>query len=82
MEGIPAPDIADCKRRKEIELGLSAGSISPQAKRPKTESKLLSEAELAAQLAAHKALMGRDGGGRGAPTHDGSGEGASQGGVY
>ncbi|KZP29170.1 hypothetical protein FIBSPDRAFT_226312 [Athelia psychrophila] len=83
MEGIPAPDVADYKRRKEIELGLSAGSISqPQAKRPKTESKVLSEAELAAQLAAHKALMGRDGGGGGAPTHDGSGEGASQGGVY
>lgn len=36
MEGIPAPDVADYKRRKEIELGLSAGSISaPQAKRPK-----------------------------------------------
>jgi hypothetical protein len=36
MEGIPAPDVADYKRRKEIELGLTAGSISaPQAKRPK-----------------------------------------------
>jgi hypothetical protein len=28
MEGIPAPDVADYKRRKEIELGLAAGSIS------------------------------------------------------
>ena len=59
MEGIPAPDVADYKRRKEIELGLTAGSISqPQAKRPKTENRLLSEDELRAQLEAHKALMG------------------------
>lgn len=59
MEGIPAPDVADYKRRKEIELGLSAGSISqPQAKRPKTENRPLSEDELKAQLEAHKALMG------------------------
>ncbi len=59
MEGIPAPDVADYKRRKEIELGLSAGSISqPQAKRPKTENRPLSEEELRAQLEAHKALMG------------------------
>ncbi|KAI0293578.1 hypothetical protein BC826DRAFT_1091825 [Russula brevipes] len=59
MEGIPVPDVADYKRRKEIELGLSAGSISqPQAKRPKTENRQLSEDELRAQLEAHKALMG------------------------
>lgn len=59
MEGIPVPDVADYKRRKEIELGLSAGSISqPQAKRPKTENRQLSEEELRAQLEAHKALMG------------------------
>ncbi|KAG6867052.1 hypothetical protein C0993_007213, partial [Termitomyces sp. T159_Od127] len=59
MVGIPAPDVADYKRRKEIELGLSAGSISqPQAKRPKVESRPLSEEELKAQLEAHKALMG------------------------
>ena len=59
MEGIPAPDVADYKRRKEIELGLTAGSISqPQAKRPKTENRPLSEEELRAQLEAHKALMG------------------------
>ena len=59
MEGIPAPDVADYKRRKEIELGLSAGSISqPQAKRPKTEYKPMTEEELRAQLEAHKALMG------------------------
>jgi hypothetical protein len=59
MEGIPAPDVADYKRRKEIELGLTAGSISqPQAKRPKTENRPLSEDELRAQLEAHKALMG------------------------
>lgn len=59
MEGIPAPDVADYKRRKEIELGLTAGSISqPQAKRPKIENRPLSEDELKAQLEAHKALMG------------------------
>jgi hypothetical protein len=60
MEGIPAPDVADYKRRKEIELGLAAGSISqPAAKRAKVENRVLSEEELRAQLAAHKALMGR-----------------------
>lgn len=59
MEGIPAPDVADYKRRKEIELGLAAGSISqPQAKRPKIENRPMSEDELKAQLEAHKALMG------------------------
>jgi len=59
MEGIPAPDIADYKRRKEIELGLVAGSISqPQAKRPKIDNRPMSEDELKAQLEAHKALMG------------------------
>ena len=59
MVGIPAPDVADYKRRKEIELGLSAGSISqPPTKRPKVENRPLSEEELKAQLEAHKALMG------------------------
>lgn len=59
MEGIPAPDVADYKRRKEIELGLAAGSISqPPAKRPKTENRPMSEEELKAALEAHKALMG------------------------
>jgi len=51
--------VADYKRRKEIELGLAAGSISqPQAKRPKVEKKPLSEEELKQQLEAHKRLMG------------------------
>jgi hypothetical protein len=59
MEGIPVPDVADYKRRKEVELGLAAGSISqPQPKRPKIENRQLSEEELRAQLEAHKALMG------------------------
>lgn len=59
MEGIPAPDVADYKRRKEIELGLAAGSISqPPAKRPKTENRQMTEEELKAALDAHKALMG------------------------
>ena len=59
MEGIPAPDVADYKRRKEIELGLAAGSISqPQAQRPKVDNKPLSVEQLGAQLETHKALMG------------------------
>lgn len=59
MVGIPAPDVADYKRRKEIELGLSAGSISqPPQKKAKTENKVFSEDELKAQLEIHKALMG------------------------
>ena len=59
MEGIPAPDVADYKRRKEIELGLSAGSISqPPPKRAKVENRPLSEEELRRQLEEHKALMG------------------------
>lgn len=59
MEGIPAPDVADYKRRKEIELGLAAGSISqPQAKRPKIENRVIPEEELRRQLEEHKALMG------------------------
>ena len=59
MEGIPAPDVADYKRRKEIELGLNPGTITqPQSKRPKVENRPLSEDELKAQLEAHKALMG------------------------
>ncbi|KDR69214.1 hypothetical protein GALMADRAFT_230738 [Galerina marginata CBS 339.88] len=59
MEGMPAPDVADYKRRKEIELGLSAGSISqPPPKRAKVENRALSEDELRRQLAEHKALMG------------------------
>ncbi|KAF9524478.1 hypothetical protein CPB83DRAFT_861215 [Crepidotus variabilis] len=59
MEGIPAPDVADYKRRKEIELGLAAGSISqPQAKRPKIENRVISEDDLRRQLQEHRALMG------------------------
>ena len=59
MEGIPAPDVADYKRRKEIELGLAAGSIyQPPVKRAKIESCPLTEEELRWQLAEHKALMG------------------------
>ncbi|KZT43705.1 hypothetical protein SISSUDRAFT_491393 [Sistotremastrum suecicum HHB10207 ss-3] len=59
MEGIPAPDVADYKRRKEIELGLSAGAITqPQSKRPRIENKVLTQNELKIQLQAHKALMG------------------------
>jgi len=59
MEGIPAPDVADYKRRKEIELGLNPGTITqPQAKRPKIENRVFTQEELRIQLEAHKALMG------------------------
>lgn len=78
MEGIPAPDVADYKRRKEIELGLSAGSISqPPAKRPKVENRPLTEEELKAQLEAHKALMGAHDSSSAPATAD-----SSTGGVY
>ncbi|KDQ21002.1 hypothetical protein BOTBODRAFT_124915 [Botryobasidium botryosum FD-172 SS1] len=66
MEGIPKSDLEDWKRRKEAELGLSSGSISGQhqAKRPRVDySKPISEEELAAQLAAHRALMSGNSGG-------------------
>ena len=59
MEGIPVPDVADYKRRKEIELGLNPGTISqPPPKKAKHDNRVLSEVELRAQLQAHKALMG------------------------
>ena len=59
MEGIPVPDVADYKRRKEIELGLNPGTITqPPPKKAKHENRPLSEDELRAQLEAHKALMG------------------------
>ncbi|KAJ3505613.1 hypothetical protein NLJ89_g7323 [Agrocybe chaxingu] len=59
MQGIPAPDVADYKRRKEIELGLAAGTISqPQPKRAKIENRPISEDDLRRQLEEHKALMG------------------------
>jgi len=47
MEGIPALDVADYKRRKEIERGLAAGSISqPPPKRAKIENCPVTEEEL------------------------------------
>jgi len=58
MEGIPKDDLENWKRRKEQELGLAAGSISqPQAKRPRLDLRAIPEAELHAQLTAHRALM-------------------------
>ena len=78
MEGIPAPDVADYKRRKEIELGLSAGSISqPPPKRAKVENRPLSEEELRRQLDEHKALMGH-----GPPESSAIAESSSSGAVY
>ena len=78
MEGIPAPDVADYKRRKEIELGLAAGSISqPPPKRAKVENRPLTKEELRRQLAEHKALMGLN-----APETSTPAESSSSGAVY
>lgn len=85
MEGIPTPDVADYKRRKEQELGLPAGSISgsgkglQQNKRPRIENRVLTEEELRVQLAAHKALMG---GGELPPVQANGGGGGGGGAVY
>jgi hypothetical protein len=47
MEGIPAPDVADYKRRKEIELGFAAESTpQPPPKRAKIENCPLTEEAL------------------------------------
>lgn len=49
------------RRKKEQEAGLAVGSTSqPPQKRPKLDKRPISEHDLAAQLAAHKALMGGD----------------------
>ncbi|KIM42546.1 hypothetical protein M413DRAFT_26586 [Hebeloma cylindrosporum] len=78
MVGIPAPDVADYKRRKEIELGLAAGSISqPPPKRVKVENRPLGEEELRRQLSEHKALMGLN-----APEASTAAESSSSGAVY
>ncbi|KAG5644857.1 hypothetical protein DXG03_007587 [Asterophora parasitica] len=78
MVGIPAPDVADYKRRKEIELGLSAGSISqPPPKRPKIDNRPLTEEELRAQLEAHKALMGVSSSSGTEPSSQGEGSSAA-----
>lgn len=78
MVGIPAPDVADYKRRKEIELGLAAGSISqPPPKRAKVENRPLGEEELRRQLTEHKALMGLN-----APEASTTAESSSSGAVY
>jgi hypothetical protein len=77
MVGIPAPDVADYKRRKEIELGLAAGSISqPPPKRAKVENRPLSEEELRRQLVEHKALMGLNAPEASAPAESSSSSGA------
>ncbi|EJD36895.1 hypothetical protein AURDEDRAFT_116988 [Auricularia subglabra TFB-10046 SS5] len=59
MEGIPPPDLADYKRRKEAELGLKPGTITqPAQKRQRVENRVIGETELRIALEAHKALMG------------------------
>ncbi|KAL7412444.1 hypothetical protein BDY24DRAFT_341895 [Mrakia frigida] len=59
MEGFPADTLKEYRRRKDEEAGIvpEAPTLKPVAKRPKYSTVPLSEAELQAQLAAHKALM-------------------------
>ncbi|KAF8305620.1 hypothetical protein DL93DRAFT_304898 [Clavulina sp. PMI_390] len=61
MEGVPKSDLEAWRRKKEQEAGLAVGSTSqPATKRPRLDKKVISEQELAIQLAAHRVLMGGD----------------------
>jgi len=59
MGRVLAPDVADYKHGKKIELGLAAGSISqPFMTTAKIKNCPLTEEELRHQLTEHKALIG------------------------
>ncbi|KDE04092.1 hypothetical protein MVLG_05462 [Microbotryum lychnidis-dioicae p1A1 Lamole] len=55
MEGIPAADLAEWKKKQEEELGVTAEQ--QRSKKPKYDHRPLSASEIRAQLAQHKALM-------------------------
>jgi hypothetical protein len=55
MEGIPADDLAEWKKRKAAETG--APLEQGKAKRPKIDTSPLTHEEAVRQLAAHRALM-------------------------
>lgn len=66
MEGIPAPDVANYKRKKEIELGLAPGTFgstpgAPQQQKRNAgyENRIYTAQELKHMLDTHIALMGR-----------------------
>ncbi|SCV67777.1 BQ2448_5388 [Microbotryum intermedium] len=55
MEGIPAADLAEWKKKQEEEMGVTAEQ--QRSKKPKYDHRPLSASEIRAQLAQHKALM-------------------------
>ncbi len=58
MEGVPAKDAAEWRFKKENENGIARDNLKNQlAKRPKVFHGVISESDLAVQLAQHKALM-------------------------
>ena len=66
MEGIPAPDVAVYKRKKEQELGLAPGTFGGQPgqrqqneRKSNFENRIYTFEELKPMLETHKALMGR-----------------------
>lgn len=66
MEGIPAPDVAGYRRKKEQELGLAPGTFGglpgqrqQNERKSNFENRIYTFEELKPMLETHKALMGR-----------------------
>lgn len=59
MEGVPTNALAEWKARKEAEAGTAALAAAAAAKRPRQSYNVISEADLMAALAQHKAIMAR-----------------------
>jgi hypothetical protein len=66
MEGIPAPDVAAYRRKKEQELGLAPGTFGglpgqrqQNERKSNFENRIYTFEELKPMLETHKALMGR-----------------------
>lgn len=66
MEGIPAPDVATYRRKKEQELGLAPGTFGglpgqrqQNERKSNFENRIYTYEELKPMLETHKALMGR-----------------------
>lgn len=55
MEGIPAADLREWRKRKEIEAGINVSKI--QSLRPKIDKGVISQSDLKRQLKAHKELQ-------------------------
>lgn len=58
MEGVPAADLADWKKRQAEESGVPLPDDQQRPKKPRFAQVALTPAEAKAQLAAHRALMG------------------------